>query len=33
MDGYDWVTIDEARKLLHPTQVACLDKVKQLFSR
>lgn len=33
MDGYDWVTIDEARKLLHETQVACLDKVKQLFSR
>jgi RNA polymerase sigma factor (sigma-70 family) len=33
MDDYDWVTIDEARKLLHETQVSCLDKVKQLFLR
>lgn len=33
MDDYDWVTIDEARNLLHETQVACLDKVKQLLTR
>ena len=33
MDDYKWVTIDEARGLIHETQVACLDKVKQLFSR
>lgn len=33
MDEYKWVTIDDARKLLHDTQVACLDKIKKLFSR
>ena len=33
MDDYKWVTIEEARDLIHETQVACLDKVKQLFSR
>jgi ADP-ribose pyrophosphatase YjhB (NUDIX family) len=33
MDEYKWVTVDDARLLLHETQVACLDKVKQLFSR
>jgi 8-oxo-dGTP pyrophosphatase MutT (NUDIX family) len=33
MDDYKWVTLEEARKLIHETQVACLDKVKQLFSR
>ena len=30
MDDYRWVTIDEARNLLHPTQVACLDKIVEL---
>jgi len=30
MDDYRWVSIDEARGLLHETQVACLDKVKGL---
>jgi 8-oxo-dGTP pyrophosphatase MutT (NUDIX family) len=33
MDDYKWVTLEEAKELLHETQVACLDKVKQLFSR
>jgi 8-oxo-dGTP pyrophosphatase MutT (NUDIX family) len=33
MDGYKWVTLEEAKELLHETQVACLDKVKQLFTR
>ncbi len=30
MDDYKWVSIDEARNLLHPTQVACLDKIVEL---
>lgn len=30
MDDYRWVSIDEARNLLHPTQVACLDKIVEL---
>lgn len=30
MDDYKWVTIDEARTLLHETQVACLDKVLEI---
>ena len=33
MDGYKWVTLEEAKELLHETQVACLDKVKELFTR
>lgn len=33
MDDYKWVTIDEARKLLHETQVACLDEVRKLFKK
>jgi len=33
MDDYKWVTLEEARGLIHETQVACLDKVKELFSR
>jgi 8-oxo-dGTP pyrophosphatase MutT (NUDIX family) len=31
MDDYKWVTIDEARPLLHETQAACLDKIKSLI--
>jgi len=27
MDDYKWVTLDEARELLHATQVACIDKI------
>lgn len=27
MDDYKWVTLDEARELLHETQVACIDKI------
>lgn len=30
MDDYKWVTIDEARMILHYTQVACLDKIAEL---
>ena len=30
MDDYRWVSIDDARKFLHPTQVACLDKIVEL---
>lgn len=32
MDGYQWVSLLEAKILLHNTQVACLDKVKELIS-
>jgi 8-oxo-dGTP pyrophosphatase MutT (NUDIX family) len=32
MDEYKWVSIDEARKLLHETQVACLDDINKLLS-
>lgn len=28
MDDYKWVTISEARTLLHETQVACLDDIE-----
>jgi 8-oxo-dGTP pyrophosphatase MutT (NUDIX family) len=31
MDDYKWVTIEEARPLLHETQAACLDKIKSLI--
>ena len=31
MDDYKWVSIEEASKLLHETQVACLDKVRDLY--
>jgi predicted NUDIX family NTP pyrophosphohydrolase len=30
MDAYKWVTLEEARPLLHETQAACLDKIKEL---
>jgi len=31
MDDYKWVSIEEARPLLHETQVACLDKIKEIL--
>jgi predicted NUDIX family NTP pyrophosphohydrolase len=33
MDAYKWVSLDEAKMLLHETQVACLDKIKEIFNR
>lgn len=30
MDDYKWVTLEEARPLLHNTQVACLDAIIEL---
>jgi 8-oxo-dGTP pyrophosphatase MutT (NUDIX family) len=32
MDGYRWVTTEEAKKLLHDTQVACLPKLKEFIN-
>jgi 8-oxo-dGTP pyrophosphatase MutT (NUDIX family) len=32
MDGYKWVTLDEASKVLHDTQVACIDKIKEIIT-
>lgn len=31
MDGYEWVELEEARELLHETQVVCLTKIKELI--
>lgn len=31
MDEYKWVTIEEARPLLHETQSYCLDEIKQIL--
>lgn len=31
MDDFRWVTIEEAKLLLHHTQSACLDKIKSLI--
>jgi len=31
MDDYKWVSIEEARPLLHETQAACLNKIKSLI--
>ncbi len=31
MDDYRWVTIEEARVLLHETQVACLDTIIEII--
>jgi hypothetical protein len=30
MDDYKWVLIDEARELLHYTQVESLDKIEEI---
>lgn len=31
MDDYKWITLDEAEKCLHHTQVACISKIKDLI--
>lgn len=31
MDDYKWVTISEARNILHETQVACLDEIESFM--
>lgn len=31
MDEYKWATIEEARGLLHDTQVACLDEIRDIM--
>jgi predicted NUDIX family NTP pyrophosphohydrolase len=33
MDGYRWLTIDEARSHLYPTQVECLDEIEKLIKK
>jgi hypothetical protein len=30
-DDYKWVSLDEARVILHNTQSACIDKIKELL--
>lgn len=30
MDEYKWVTLEEARSILHETQVACIDKLIEI---
>jgi 8-oxo-dGTP pyrophosphatase MutT (NUDIX family) len=32
MDAYQWVGLDEARLILHATQVACLDAIQKLIN-
>jgi predicted NUDIX family NTP pyrophosphohydrolase len=33
MDGYKWVTLNDARDLLHETQVACIDKILEIIEK
>lgn len=33
MDDYKWVDVETARKLLHPTQVACLDTIEKFIDK
>lgn len=33
MDDYKWVSLEEAKALLHDTQVACIDKIIELVKR
>lgn len=33
MDDYKWVTLDEAKDILHDTQVKCLDKIKEIIEQ
>lgn len=33
MDGYKWVTLNEAYKVLHDTQVACLERIKEIIEQ
>ena len=32
MDAFRWVTVEEARTILHSSQVECLDKVDEIIS-
>lgn len=31
MDAYQWVTLEDAKTMLHSTQVACLDKIQEML--
>jgi len=31
MDDYKWISLDEAKDLLHYTQVACIDKIIEII--
>jgi len=31
MDSYQWVSLSDAKKLLHPTQVVCLNKIQDII--
>ena len=33
MDDFKWVTIDEAREMVHDTQIVCLDKIEELLKK
>jgi 8-oxo-dGTP pyrophosphatase MutT (NUDIX family) len=33
MDEFKWVSLDEARELLHYTQVSCLDKIEEIIKK
>jgi 8-oxo-dGTP pyrophosphatase MutT (NUDIX family) len=33
MDGYKWVTLDEARELLFKSQVKCLDEIQKIIDK
>lgn len=33
MDGYKWVTLKEARPLLHEAQVTCLEELQTIFNK
>lgn len=31
MDAYKWVSLDDAKGILHDTQVACIDSIKKII--
>ena len=33
MDGFKWVTLEEAKNLLHKTQVLCLESIQKLIDK
>lgn len=33
MDDYRWITLDEARKCLHDSQLACLDTIEEMIKK
>jgi predicted NUDIX family NTP pyrophosphohydrolase len=33
MDGYQWITIEEAKKIVHYTQVDCLNEIEELIEK